>query len=213
MKKRILVPLFFILIPILIGFAYAWFEDDEFLNVIIRPGSIEVSIQVYFDDVEVLSNSPYYDSTTKILQINTFDDQAPNYIGKLKITMQVVAHNTSRLRFRLLDEWVLTRYFTNGGITNIIVPYDVVVQGINQSPYTIHPDFFRVSANPYYYFDGFIGKNQTLQFTLVNGGLPYPVRTTDNYYEEVFVHLQVIVDVVQANRIAEKWNVEATIFD
>lgn len=209
-KKTIIFILFFLLLSV--GSVYAWFEYEEIRTIFVKPGAFEATLQIYFDDTLVNAESPYYDSTTGLLTVNAFDSDAPNYIGKLKVTAQITVHNASRFRFRMFDEWVLTRFFTGGTQISLIIPNDLRVGDVDQNPFFIHESFRTRDNDSHLYYEGIIGKNQTLTITLFDGGIPYPIRTTDTYYEEVMILFQVFIDVVQANRFPQVWNIEADYF-
>jgi len=209
--KRMII---FILIGILlsVGGVFAWFEYEEIRTIFVSPGEFEATLQIYFDETLVTSGSPYYDALSQLLTVNAFDSDAPNYIGKLKVTVEITVHNASRFRFRMLDEWLLTRYFTGGNQISLVIPNELRTTGVDVNPYGVHPSFRTRDNDSHLYFDGIIGKNETLTLTLIDGGTPYPVRTTDTYYEEVHIMFQVIIDVVQANRFPQVWNIESDYF-
>lgn len=213
MRTQRLVAMIAMLALFLIGLTFAWIEYVEVVPITIHPGDYEITIHVYLDEIEVTSANPYYDAATGLLTLNAFDEAADNYIGKLRISATVHTHNASRVRFRLFDQWELRRIFFVGGETRNVVPYSLIAEGNPASPYQTHPDFFRKGDDAYYYFDGLLGKNQTLSWDLIDGAEGFDVRTTLNYTEEVYVSLQVQVEIVQANRIVKVWGLDPDWFD
>jgi len=196
-----------------IGVTFAWFEWVNDHPIGIETGTFDVSIDILIDDVPLTGLESYYDPTLSLLELNAFTPASANYIDRLKVVMTVTAHNAARIRFRVQDEWRLTRHFTSGESTTIVLSYDTLTEGIKTYPFNVNGQFFTTGADPYFYYDGLVEAGDTISLTLIDGGTPYAVRTTLNYYEEVFVRFQVFLDVVQANRIAAVWNVDADLFD
>jgi len=211
--KRSILALTFALV-LTITSVYAWFEMQNSHQIDLETGIFEVDIDILLDDVPITGLESFYDPTNYLLELNAFNPLAANYIDRLKVVMTVTAHTTARLRFRVQDEWRLIRYFTTGGTpTTIVLPYDTLAEAISAYPFNVNSSFFSNLEDPYFYYDGLLEKDETLTFTLIDGGLPYTVRSTENYYEEVYIRFQVFLDVVQANRIVEVWNVNADLFD
>lgn len=213
MKTTRLVAIIAIISLFLVGLTFAWIEYVENVPITIHPGEYEIDIVVYLDDVEVTSASPYFDLETGLLTLNAFDETADNYIGKLRVSATVHVHNASRVRFRLFDQWELRRIFFGGGETRNVVPYNLISEGVEVSPYVTHGDFFRKGNDANYYYDGLLGKNQTITWDLIDGATGFDVRTTLNYTEEVYVRLQFQVEVVQANRIVKVWGLPPDWFE
>jgi hypothetical protein len=213
MKSPKFVAVVFLLAMFLIGFTFAWIEYVETLPITIHPGDYEIELRVYLDDVEVTSSSPYYDSETGLLTLNAFDEDADNYIGKLRIWTSVHVHNASRIRFRLYDQWELRRIFFVGGETRNVVPYALIDEGVATSPYFIHSDYFRKGSDPFYYYDGLLAKDESRSWNLIDGATGFDERTTLNYTEEVYVSLMVQVEIVQANRIVKVWGLTPDWFE
>ena len=213
MRTKRLVAMMAMLALFLVGFTFAWIEYVETVPITIHPGDYEIEIHVFLDEVEVSSSHPHFDSATGLLTLNAFDETADNYIGKLRVSATVHAHNASRVRFRLYDQWELRRIFFVGGETRSVVPYSLVTNGSEASPYQIHADFFRKESDPFYYYDGILGKNQTLSWVLIDGAVGFDVRTTLNYTEEVYVSLMIQAEILQANRIVKVWGLSPDWFE
>ena len=62
-------------------------------------------MHVSFDNLEVGLNSPYYDQVKKIIIIDGAKTTAPNYIGKLNISLSVKSNIAARFRIKIQDEW------------------------------------------------------------------------------------------------------------
>lgn len=213
MRTKRLVAMMAMLALFLVGFTFAWIEYVETVPITIHPGEYEIEIHVYLDEVEVTSSNPHYDAETGLLTLNAFDENADNYIGKLRVSATAHAHNASRVRFRLYDQWELRRIFFVGGETRSVVPYSLVTNGSDSSPYQVHTDFFRKGSDPFYYYDGILGKNQTLTWVLIDGATGFDVRTTLNYTEEVYVSLMIQAEILQANRIVKVWGLTPDWFE
>jgi len=213
--KRSILALTFALV-LTITSVYAWFEMQNSHQIDLETGVFEVDIDILFfngvtyEPIDMI----HYDSTTNLLELNAFNENEDNYINKLRVVMSVTAHTTARLRFRVQDEWRLIRtYYAGGTPTTIVLPYETLAGEISAYPFNVNSSFFSNHEDPYFYYDGLLEKDETLEMILIDGGLPYAVHSTENYYEEVYIRFQVFLDVVQANRIVEVWNVNADLFD
>ncbi len=214
MRKRLLIFLaFFLSFALVAGATLAWFEFSYNRPITIRPGDFDIEIDVYFDDVLLTSNESFYDASTGLLTINAFDVNATNYIGDLKVVIRVSAHNDARVRVRIQDEWRLIRTYTNEEETVFVIPSEERDLTGFASRYQIGSEFFNRPEDVFFYYDGLITDDEVLELTFLDGGTPYPILITDTFTERVFITFSIYVDVVQANRIVDVWQVEATLFD
>jgi hypothetical protein len=211
--KRAIFALVFALI-LSISSVYAWFEIQNNHQIDLETGIFEVELDILLNDVPITGLEDYYDSINHLLELDAFNPISANHISHLKVVMTVTTKTAARLRFRIQDEWRLIRNFYAGGTpTIVILPHDTLMGELSVYPFNIHNSFFSNDEDPYFYYDGLLEKDQTLQITLIDGGQPYAVRITENYFEEVYIRFQIFLDVVQANRIVEVWGVDAGLFD
>ena len=64
----------------------------------------------------------------------------------------------------------------------------------------------------YTYVNHIIPKNETTIINFIDGGDAYPVKNNEVFYEMVYVHVDLIVDIVQANRFVERWGIDPAFF-
>jgi hypothetical protein len=214
MKKILIGTLFLSLIALgIVSFTFAWIEYRNTNNVNLTPGEFDITIQFYLDDELVTEINPHYDETTGLLFLNAYDDMLDNYIGNLKVIISVTAHNTARFRVKIQDEWKLIRTYPFGDPTEVIIASEVRDEDSFVSRFNVHEDFIRREEDTFFYYNGIVGKGETIELIFIDGGSLYPMRVTDTYTERAFITLSLYVDVVQANRIVEVWKVNQDLFE
>ncbi len=202
-------------------YAYAYFENNQDYGFGIETGEFEVTAYIYFNDVAIDINSPYYDAINDVILINAYDEESENYIGNLKIDIVVNPNLAARVRIKLLDEWKLTRTYT---ILNEEDPIDPLVEVIYHTAKSnlYHPfSLLKVGTDyqpiydtlGYAYLTETLTKNEDTTIHLIDGGDGYQTRENEIYYETCYVYLRFSVEVIQANRFAELWSLEADFFD
>lgn len=216
-NRRMILSLALLLLIIAstFGITYAYFRTRKEHGIIIETGEFNVELMIYFDDLLIDQNSPYYDPVKKQVIINAFDVTAKNYIGDLRITMVIHPQVASRFRIKLMDQWEMRRVFINQSETD---PIPDIVENLYFEPKSnlyyphsllrMNPDFTYIYApDGYLYFDKILRKNQIETIDIIQGGDPYPVRFNEVFQETVYVYIDIFIDIVQANRFSEVWGI------
>ncbi|MCR3905616.1 MAG: hypothetical protein NUK62_01115 [Tenericutes bacterium] len=199
---------------------YAYFVKKQDHGIIVATGEFTVEIFASFNDVVVNTESPYYDAQKNIIIVNAYDQLSENYIGNLKIDIGITPEVAARVRIKLQDEWELTRIYLD---QNPEYPIDPVIENVYHTPkgsgyypfslLKINPTFNGIyDLQGYTYINQIIPKNQTTMIHFIDSGDRYPARTNEVFYEMCYVYIDLIVDVVQANRFVEKWGIEPDFF-
>ena len=220
-SKRILILLIMVLGIISTSlYAYAYFENKKEFGFTIQTGDFEVVAYVSFDSVPVDLNSPYMDLDTKTILVNAFDTESENYIGKLKVDIEITPNINARARIKIFDEWELTRTYSEQSGASI----EPIIQTIyHTSKSNIYHPFSLLKVgesynvvydeNGYAYLPDQLMKKEVTSIHLIDGGDSYPVRENEIYMETCYVNLRFVVEVVQANRFAEIWELDTHFFD
>ena len=214
-KKLIVTVIIFILSALLLTISsFAWYRSQRVLPIVLENGEFDVTLKVDFDGLEVGLNSPYYDQEKRIIIIDGGDSSAPNYIGKLNISVEVKSSIASRFRLRLQDEWQLYRYYYQSDtVVSSVIYHERTPEGPIDNPFIVDNSFnYKSDNNGFIYYDGILMPNVSYEFNIIDRGTRYNVRMTDNYYEECVVHLDFYFDIVQANRFSERWNISEDFF-
>ncbi len=201
--------------------AYAYYEDIDNFAFVLENGEFEVKAYISFSETPVDLNSEYYDVENNILLINAYDETSENYIGNLKVDIEITANVAARVRIKLLDEWELTRIYTEQTLED---PIDPIVQTIYHTKMVsgYHPfsllkvgeDYDPIyDVTGYAYLPQILGSGSTTLIHFIDSGDPYLTRETEIYYETCFVSLRFLVEVVQANRFSEIWEMNPNFFD
>ncbi len=199
---------------------YAYFQFQREHGILISSGEYNIELLVSFNDEVIDIESPYYDAEKNIIIVNAFDELSENYIGNLKIDIAITSKVAARVRIKLQDEWELTRTYLDQNPEYPIAPViENVYHTIKDSTYypfslfKVHPTFNAIyDLEGYTYINQIIPKNQTTIINFIDGGDSYPARSNEVFDEECYVHIDMIVDIVQANRFVEKWGIDPQFF-
>ncbi|HBG33315.1 MAG: hypothetical protein A2084_03510 [Tenericutes bacterium GWC2_39_45] len=216
----LITVLFSILFLTTCTLTYAYYVNQESRGIVLVSGSFEVSVLAYFDEDEITVESPYYEVENQVIVVNAFDETSQNYIGKLKISIEIIPRITARMRIQLQDEWLLTRTFLDeNGLPTVPVVESVyhTPKGEGYYPFSLlktDSSFLPIYASDSYaYIDEVLNKNTLYRYDVIIGGDPYPVRSNYYYTETCMVRLGLIIDVIQANRFQELWGLEETFYN
>lgn len=199
---------------------FAYFEYQSQHGIIISSGEYDIELLVSFNDVVIDIDSPYYDLEKNIIIVNAYDELSENYIENLKIDISITSEVAARVRIKLKDEWELTRVYLD---QNPEYPIDPVIENIYHtvknstyypfSLFKVNPTFNAIyDLEGYTYINQIIPKNQTTLINFIDGGDGYPTRSNEVFDETCYVHVDMIVDIVQANRFVEKWGIDPEFF-
>lgn len=212
-KQRTFIALFsfLLLIIALVPMLFSWLIKEKDVSITITIDKYTIEIVVFFNELKVTSDSPYYDSVKKQLIIDASDPDAPNYVGNLNISLKTTPHIASRLRVKLMDEWRIRRHYIesigiNDIFQNVYIRADENGQLIN--PFMVASDLdYQIDQDGYMYYMPIINKGEELDVEWIVGGIPYPVHITETFEEECTLYLDILVEIVQANRFSEVWGI------
>lgn len=210
-----------LLIMIMVITSYAYFQVSESHGITLSTGEFDVELIVKFDGVTVTIDSPYYNRENGKIIVNAFDDLSDNYIGDMTIDLGVEPEVAARMRFNIQQEWELQRYYLDQDPQN---PIDPIFESIYHTqktaayyPFSLMKWATGVNTTydqngMIYYMDMIPSSGQTI-IPLIDSGDPYTVRTNSVLYEECYVYFDFYLDMVQANRFAQVWDIDPTYFD
>lgn len=222
-RKLITVSLtFVILFMIGIVATYAYFEIEEDHGITITTGDFEVEMFVYFDGDIVTINSPYYDRDKGVVIVNAYDETSDNYIEDLDIYLSINPIVAARYRFKIQQEWELQRFYLNQTEGNEIDPVLQAVYfedlGSNYYPFsqlTFASEFSPLFDQEGFIYDPDIVEKQTSEviYHIIDGGDAYDTRTNEAIDEVCYLYFDIFVEVVQANRFSEVWEIDSSFYD
>jgi len=221
-SKRILIIIVLVLTVISTSlFAYAYFQNEKEFGFSILTGEFEVTAYISFDEINIDINSPYYDVESQTILVNAYDSDSENFIGKLKIDIEIDPNINARARVKVFDEWELTRTYSEQAQGSVIEPIIQTIYHTEQSslyhPFSLLKTGLNYNLvydeNGYAYYPNLISKGETTTIHLIDGGDAYPIRENEIYMETCYVNLKFVVEVVQANRFAEVGSLDTSFFD
>ncbi len=208
---------FFVLSLLSVSFAY--YQKSQSTDITLETGEINLSISFYLDDMVIDETSIYYDQATKSYTFDITDEEVLNHISKVKVMVHVDTDIALKMRFKLLQSYVVTRtYHITEGET--IPPYTRIIQIPNHSdtyyPYSL---FKKGWANTLILGDdGYLYVKDTLLkgdyvIPLIEGGLTYYGQSHQTFEETGYVSFNLIVEVVQSNRYEAIWGINASFYN
>lgn len=203
---------------VLIGsiyYTFAYFNKEEVTQLVVTTGDVNLVADIRFDDVIVDDLSPYFDQENQMIIINASDSESINALSKLIINLIIETDYASRFRIKLKESYIKERtYFSTGeSLTEVLAmtenrvghhPFSNLAYG--ETYQMIHGD------EGFQYYPEIMNENTYLTLPVVNGGLTIYGRTNQQFVETITLKLQIIIDVVQANRYQEIWGIDQTIF-
>jgi hypothetical protein len=223
MKNKALKQIVFSLVTIIlllaltISLTYSWLLRNKQAIFTYQTGDYEASINVMFNNIPVDETSPFYDATKQVIVLDGENPLSTNYINRMKVVVTITAENAARFRIKIQDEWVLTRtyYESSYVITEAVTFHDEeLIPGNPKFPYFVTnvTNYIFDAETGYLYFNGILEKNQTYVIEFIVGGTPYLTQNTDAYFEDCIVHLDFLLDIVQANRFSPVWGIPLDFF-
>jgi len=215
-RKMIFSMILLILVMSLtFGVTYAYFETNKEHGIVIETGEFHVEIFIYFGDLLLDSESPYYDAEKQIVIVNAFDPLADNYIEDLQIYLVITPVVASRLRLKFQDQWEMRRVYIDQPIED---PIPDIVENLYHPkkdstyyPFSLlkmHPEFTYIyGGDKYLYFDQVIRKDTSTTLHIIDSGDPYPVKSNEVFNETVYVYIDLSIELVQANRFSQVWGI------
>ena len=214
---------FVILFMIALVTTYAYFQIREDHGIIISNGEFEVEMLVYFNDKIVTLNSPFYDINSGVLTINAYDQTSENYIEDLDIYFRFTPIVSARYRFKIQQEWELGTYYINQNEENPIPP---VIHSLYHEA-TSYPNYpfsdllfsneftdMHFDQEGYVYSDDIIMRSKIPStIHIIDGGIPQVVRSNSVLYEECYLYIDMVFDIIQANRMTELWGIDQAFFE
>jgi hypothetical protein len=219
-KWVIITILYLILLISSFAITYAYYVSQKAYGITLQTGEFEVEIFISFDNNAILIDSPYYDQEKNVVLVNSYDSNSENYIGKLKISVLITPAVAARVRFKIMDEWELTRTYLD---QNPEYPVDPVVESIYHTakdetyyPFSllkVDPTFdVKFDLDSYAYLNDVLQHGKPRMIHLIDGGDRFLVRSNNIFEETVYIKLGFLIEVVQANRIVELWGIDQTFY-
>lgn len=218
-KRNLLIVIIVGLIVILgmgITSILAWLTDNKEIDYDGETSQFQLSYDIYFDQGEGLDPIPasqYYigddesEDNLKLIQMSLGDQNAPNFIGKLRINISVTTNGNYYLRVKFNNEW----YMARRSMTTDLVRYSTINQsGDTLMPYTLASNWYYDQASAYTYYTQPVNNSSVLP--VINGPMTktieYKDYTTTSYETKYYVYLDVKFEYVQANRMYAIWNLD-----
>jgi len=215
--KGILI-IFILYLMALIGsiyYTYAFFNKDETHQINFNIGTAVIETEVAFDGIPIDSSSPYYDQNNELIIINASDPESENAISKLSIEISITSEYASRIRIKLKESYIKERrYLTTGETLTETMAVTEDRTGFHPFSYLMKGDTYQmiIGDEGYQYYPNILNENSQLVLPIISGGLTFYGRTNTQFVETITLKLQIIIEVVQANRYQEIWGIDGSVF-
>ncbi len=197
--------------------SYTFFIKNIVFATTLETQAFELELDMKLGSTSLDASSIYYLDDMDVYAINLYDLNELNYIENLSISIHVNVSIASRLRFKLYESYELTRYYHNVDETIVKEVIYIDEQDEFTYPYShlgkgLFTNYFK-DEDDYMYVDELIFPNQIYVLNLIDGGHPYLVRDNTLFSETCMLYLAFEVEVVQANRYQEIWNLDTDPFN
>lgn len=215
-KKWLILILFYMLALIgSIYFTFAYYQKEQSAIIELSTGDVEISWIVSLAGMTIDESSPYYDREHHELIINASDDSAINALSKLKLNVVVKSDYAVRLRFKLMESYIRLRTYQG---TDVMLEEAIAIRETKDG-YHLFSQLKKGNLenviereDGYQYYQLILAAHEPLSLDVINGGSMLYARVNAQFSEEITLRLSLIVDVVQANRYQEIWEVDEHVF-
>ncbi len=215
-KKWLILILFYVMALIgSIYFTFAYYQQEQSSVIELSTGDVDISWVVSFDGVAIDETSPYYDREHQELMIEASDSSANNALSKLKLSVVVKSEYAVRVRVKLMESYIRLRTYQGTDVTleevlAIKESYDGYHLFSQLKKGNLEDVVEREDGYQYYQF--ILAAHEELSLDLIDGGSMLYARVNSQFSEQITLRLSVVVDVVQANRYQEIWQVDEGVF-
>ncbi len=214
---KLYIIILLIMLVAVTSVSYAFYLKENNYIVSLDRNDYLVDIKFTFNGIEADTLSPYYDLDKKAFKIDLFDIQAINYIENVGLSVDVNVPIASRMRFRINESYVLTRYYNNVDQTVLEEVIYMTEKDETQHSFSLLKKGtftnYILHTDRYYYVNDILQTNQTHVFDLINSGISYPVRDNILYYETCYLYVSFDIELIQVNRFSQVWGVDPIIFN
>lgn len=197
---------------------YAWLTDtqEDLLNG--NTTELTVDYLVWFDqnandtyesgtDIDA---SNYYlgelENNLKVIVISLGNVTAENYIGKLRIKVDIVCNAGYYMRAQFNNEWYMKRTSRSSSLSTYTT--------INQSedsmmPYGLDAAWYFDQTSNYVYYPTEVTTSQTISVVTSPSVSTYTDFSNTTYITEYYAYLDFELEFVQSNRMTQIWGIDS----
>lgn len=210
--RRILIFVILYIIALLssVYLTFAYYTKEGTSSIVMTTGDARIVFDIRFDELIVDQSSIYYDSSNKKMIINASNPMSENAISKLKININIDSDYAARVRIKVMESYVKSRYYLATEET-LYESMAVTESRIGYHPfsYLTYGEGYDLvySDDGYQYMPSILLENETYIIPVVSGGLTTYARSNSQFIETITLYLSIDVEVVQANRYQEIWGI------
>jgi hypothetical protein len=210
MARRVLILIILYIIALVssIYVTFAYYKKESSHDINLTIGDAQILTEISFNGVLIDELSPYYDSSRHVLLVNVSDETSENALSKLDINLSITSDYASRVRIKWMESYIKERFYheRNETIREAMAittsregyhPFSLVMRGQDYQVIT-HED-------GYQYVDMILEERTTLNLLIADGGLMMYARSNDQFIESIILEISLVVEIVQANRYQEVW--------
>lgn len=214
-KWLMLIVLYILALLGSVVLTFAYYQKEQAATITLQTGDADIRMVVSFDDVSIDSSSVYYDITHQEFIIDASDEEAFNALSKLNINILIDAEYASRVRIRLHETYIRTRTYV--GVQESLHEALAItghVDGYHHFSQLKKGDipYLHQHEDGYQYVNRVVSAHEVLNIPIIDGGRMLYARVNQQFVEHMTLRLSLIVEVVQANRYQEIWQVDSTVF-
>lgn len=216
--RFLLVTIISLIVLLVMGITgiYAWLTDNKDLSYDGVTSQFHLTYELWFDQGEGLDPidaSSFFigddedENNLKVIQMSLGDKKAPNYIGKLRIKVNIETNGKYYLRIKFNNEWFMEKK----SLTTDLIRYSTLNQsGDNIMPYNLADGWFFDALSNYIYYTQEISTSSAIDVISLpmTTALEYKDYLSTSYETKYYAYLDVKFEYVQANRMYAIWNLD-----
>lgn len=226
-NKKIIFLMIYCLLILSFTVVYAWYENTHNADISVSTTPYTLDMKIGFVGDDTSSVSDYYNSTTKLITLNglkksiaqTINEpdivQEEYFIEDFELNVLVTPIVTSYLRIKVQDEWSVTRNYLQSNFKrtesiiredsvrgNLISPYHLVLNSDDSC------DWVYDKISGYIYYKNILeASDEEITLPVFSGANYYNGKVNYIYIDTCTVSINILVEIVQANRINAFWGI------
>lgn len=135
-------------------------------------------------------------------ELKSNDTKGYTLLSDLSVDIKFSASISTMVRVKIQDQWNSIKFYSSGTENNQIISKPMT------NVFTFSDNWYYDVLSGYAYYKNIVSTGDTSMNVLTYNDYFYPVVANTNYKETILVTLDFKIDIVQANRASEIWNVD-----
>ena len=213
----IIILVLLMLISFTTLFIYAWLTDIKEKDFSGETSSLDIEQIIWFelDGVDGYTSgdvlaSNYLASANEenldLLMISTGDVNASNYIGNLRMRVDIKTNGKYYIRLRFKNEWYMKR---TSYLTETTKYMSLNQENDEVMPYGLADSLYYETNSNYVYYENLLEEDSLITIIDKASTTAYEDKETATSNTTYFLYLDIEIEYVQANRMQAIWGLDS----